>query len=145
MVMFSKNWLSSLFSMIENGSVVVTHARAASLSTAVDSVAKWRMRNVRDYDPPKDYHCVATSTQKWLSDSQRQASTVLSYPVGGSVVLCLDGCTPARSRILLPLGRYQILTPARSRILPPLQPSESNGIDIYMTTVQYVEGLLQER
>ncbi|XP_046889129.1 uncharacterized protein LOC124476229 [Hypomesus transpacificus] len=27
----------------------------------------------------------------------------------------------------------------------PLQPSESNGIDIYMTTVQYVEGLLQER
>src|SRR4029434_7850222 len=27
MVMFSKNWLSSLFSMIENGSVVVTHSR----------------------------------------------------------------------------------------------------------------------
>lgn len=27
----------------------------------------------------------------------------------------------------------------------PLQPSESNGIDVYMTTVQYVEGLLQER
>src|SRR4029434_667420 len=30
MVMFSKNWLSSLFSMIENGSVVVTHARLCS-------------------------------------------------------------------------------------------------------------------
>ena len=56
MVMFSKNWLSSLFSMIENGSVVVTHARAASLS------AKLRMRNVRDYYPPKDYHCVATAS-----------------------------------------------------------------------------------
>src|SRR4029434_282613 len=27
MVMFSKNWLSSLFSMIENGYVVVKHAR----------------------------------------------------------------------------------------------------------------------
>src|SRR4029434_3553624 len=61
MVMFSKNWLSSLFSMIENGSVVVTHGAAALLSTAVDSLAKGRMRNVRDYDPPKDYHRVATN------------------------------------------------------------------------------------
>src|SRR4029434_4564654 len=61
MVMFSKNWLSSLFSMIENGSVCVTHACGGWLSTAVYSVAKWRMRNVRDYDPPNDYHCVATA------------------------------------------------------------------------------------
>ena len=28
--------------------------------------------------------------------------------------------------------------------IDPLQPSDSNGIDIYITTVQYVEGLLQE-
>ena len=37
-------------------------ACAASLSTAVDSVAKWRMRNVRDYHPLKDYRPVATNT-----------------------------------------------------------------------------------
>ena len=56
--------------MIENGSVVVTHARAASLSTAVDSVAKCRMRNVRDYYPPKDYHRVATATTGSFADGR---------------------------------------------------------------------------
>src|SRR4029434_6979979 len=34
MVMFSKNWLSSLFSMIENGSVVVTHARGFAVDSS---------------------------------------------------------------------------------------------------------------
>src|SRR4029434_7597095 len=65
MVMFSKNWLSSLFSMIENGSVVVMHARLRC--------RQQRMRNVRDYYPPKDYHRVATEGQ-WRAAFHR-AST----------------------------------------------------------------------
>ena len=40
---------------------------ACARGFAVDSVAKWRMRNVRDYYPPKDYHRVATTSALHVS------------------------------------------------------------------------------